>query len=159
MFNQSISYVLIQCWKVLQICLLSQKIYEEKINDNISLFNNSQYYKQTRCTGYYRVLFRTQSNILNGALLRKKCPYSKLFWSAFSRIWTECREILRISPYSVRMQENAGQTNSEYGHFLCSAFYKNSCGFWLFLAKSYILDIWLLSEYTFALKWMLNSLR
>ena len=28
--------------------------------------------------------------------------------------------ILRISPYSVRMRENADQDNSEYGHFLCS---------------------------------------
>ena len=28
---------------------------------------------------------------------------------AFSHIWTQYREILRISPYSVRMQENAGK--------------------------------------------------
>ena len=33
--------------------------------------------------------------------LRKKCLYSKLFWFAFSRIWTEYGEILCISPYSV----------------------------------------------------------
>ena len=45
--------------------------------------------------------------------LRKKCPYSELFWSVFSRIWTEYGEILRISPYSVRMRENADQNNSE----------------------------------------------
>ena len=41
-----------------------------------------------------------------------------------SRIWTEYGEIRRISPYSVRMRENAGknanQNNSEYGHFLRS---------------------------------------
>ena len=37
--------------------------------------------------------------------LRKECPYS---------------ELLRISPYSVRMQENADQNNSKYGHFLRS---------------------------------------
>ena len=47
--------------------------------------------------------------------LREKCPYS-----AFSRIRTEYREILRISPYSVRMRENKEQNNSEYGHFLRS---------------------------------------
>ena len=47
-----------------------------------------------------------------------KCPYSGLFWSAFSRIQTEYGEILSISPYSVRMRENADQNNSEYGHFL-----------------------------------------
>ena len=31
---------------------------------------------------------------------------------------TEYRELIRISPYSVRMQENADQNNSKYGHFL-----------------------------------------
>ena len=40
--------------------------------------------------------------------LRKKYPYSELFWSAFSRIRTE---------YSVEMRENTDQNNSEYGHF------------------------------------------
>ena len=54
-------------------------------------------------------------------LLPKKCPYSELFWSAFSRIRTEYGEILRISLYSVRMWERADQNNSEYGHFLGSA--------------------------------------
>ena len=38
--------------------------------------------------------------------------------SAFSRIRPEYREVLRISPYSVRMRENADQNNSEYEHFL-----------------------------------------
>ena len=50
--------------------------------------------------------------------LWEKCPYSELFWSAFFGIRTEYVEILRISPYSVRMRENADQNNSEYGHFL-----------------------------------------
>ena len=52
--------------------------------------------------------------------LRKKCPYSKLFWSVFSRIRTEYREIRSISPYSVQMRENTDQNNSNYGHFSCS---------------------------------------
>ena len=55
--------------------------------------------------------------------LRKKCLYSKLFWSVFFCIRTECGEILRISPYSVRMRENADQNNSEYGHFSRSSSY------------------------------------
>ena len=42
--------------------------------------------------------------------LRKKGPYSELFWSVFSRIWTEEGE---RDP----MRENADQNNSEYGHF------------------------------------------
>ena len=40
-----------------------------------------------------------------------------LFWSIFSRIWTEYGKILRISLYSVRMLENTDQNNSEHGHF------------------------------------------
>ena len=43
--------------------------------------------------------------------------YSELFWSGFFRIWIEHGDILRISPYSVRMRENADQNNSEYGTF------------------------------------------
>ena len=56
--------------------------------------------------------------------LREKCLYSECFWSVFSRIWTEYREILRISPYSVRMGENMDKKNSEYGHFSRSVFIK-----------------------------------
>ena len=51
------------------------------------------------------------------ASLCKKSPYSELFWSAFSRISTQYRKILRISPYSAKMRENADKNNSEYGHF------------------------------------------
>ena len=51
---------------------------------------------------------------------REKCPYSELFWFVFYGIWTEYGEILRISPYSVRMRENTHQNSSEYGHFLRS---------------------------------------
>ena len=44
--------------------------------------------------------------------LRKKYPYSQLFWSVFFRIRTE---------YSVRMWENTDRNKSEYERFLCSA--------------------------------------
>ena len=50
--------------------------------------------------------------------MRKKCPYLELFWSKFSRMLTEYGEVLRISPYSVRIRKNADENNSEYGHFL-----------------------------------------
>ena len=46
-----------------------------------------------------------------------KSVFSELFWSAFSRIRTEYGKMQGISPYSVWMQENADQNNSEYGHF------------------------------------------
>ena len=51
-----------------------------------------------------------------GWTLPKKCPYSELFWSAFFRIWTQYREILSISSYSVRMRENVDWNNTEYRH-------------------------------------------
>ena len=56
--------------------------------------------------------------IITDRTMREKCLYSELFWSAISRIWTKYREILRISPYSVRMRENKDQNNSKCGHFL-----------------------------------------
>ena len=55
--------------------------------------------------------------------LHKKCPYLKSFWSVFFRIGTKYEEILRISPYSVRMRENTDQNNSEYGCFLRNIYY------------------------------------
>ena len=64
-----------------------------------------------------RPITKKISTVQNTLSLRKKCPYSELFWSAFSRIWTEYREIWRISLYWVRMWENMDQNNSEYGHF------------------------------------------
>ena len=54
--------------------------------------------------------------------LREKCLYLEFFWSVFPNIRTECGKILCISPYSVRMQENTDQKNSEYEHFLRSVF-------------------------------------
>ena len=50
--------------------------------------------------------------------LCKKFPYSEFSWSIFSCIWTEYREILCISPYSVQMLENMNQKNFEYGKVL-----------------------------------------
>ena len=59
--------------------------------------------------------------------LREKRQYSDLFWSEFFCIRTKYGEILRISPYSVRMWENEDQNNSEYGHFLRSDCYIWKC--------------------------------
>ena len=49
--------------------------------------------------------------------LRGNRPYSKFFWSVFSRIWTEYGEILRILPYLVRMLENTVQETLNTGTF------------------------------------------
>ena len=62
--------------------------------------------------------------------LRKKCPYSVLFWSVFSGIRTEYGEIFRNSPYSVQMLENTDQNNSEYGYFSCSDWQEKNKVFW-----------------------------
>ena len=49
--------------------------------------------------------------------LRKKCPYSELFRSAFSRIRTKYGEMWSsILFYSARMRENADQNNSGCGY-------------------------------------------
>ena len=45
-------------------------------------------------------------------LIREKCPYSKFFWSIFSRIQTVHGEI----------RENMDQKNAEYEHFLHSVY-------------------------------------
>ena len=52
--------------------------------------------------------------------MHEECPYLELFWSVFSRIWTENGEIGSISSYSLRMRENTDQNNSKYGQFLRS---------------------------------------
>ena len=65
--------------------------------------------------------------------LRKKWPYSELFWSAFSHIRTEYGELRSTSSYSVRVRKNSDQNNSAYGHFLRSVIhYRKSRYFWPF---------------------------
>ena len=62
---------------------------------------------------------------------REKCPYLELFWSVFYRIRAEYGEIRSIFPYLVRMRENAGQNNSEYGHFFRSDKDQQKVPYWL----------------------------
>ena len=82
-------------------------------------------YKEKRLKNKIHNTFKRALSDICLIRLRKKCPYSELFWSAFSHIRTEYGEILRISPYSVQMRENADQKNYEYGHFLRSVRQKN----------------------------------
>ena len=53
--------------------------------------------------------FFALDSLFANSTLRKKSPYTESFWSAFFRIRTEYGEILRITPYSVRMRKNAGK--------------------------------------------------
>ena len=75
-------------------------------------------YLQNPCHGKKTVSFFCGNYIPASTVLHKKCPYSELFWSTFSCIGTKYGEKLQ---YLVRMQENANQNNSEYGHFLRSS--------------------------------------
>ena len=102
----------------------------------LSLFSRIRTeYEETRSISPYSVRMRENmdqdnfeygqfSRSVNGLTLlltlRKRCLYLELFWSAFSHIWTEYEDIRSISPYSVRMRENADQYNSKYRHFLRS---------------------------------------
>ena len=65
-------------------------------------------------TGFYLNFLLILSKWIS---LREKCLCPELFWSVFSHIRAEYGEIRSISPYSVRMRENADQNNSKYGHF------------------------------------------
>ena len=49
--------------------------------------------------------------------MRKKCPYAEFLWSVFSRFRTGYGDLLCKCSYSVYMQENADQKNSEYDTF------------------------------------------
>ena len=82
-------------------------------------FKNT-FFKENLRTTASGFRFVRQSIVSSPFPLREKCPYSESFCSVFSRIRTENREILRISPYSVQMRGNTDQSNSEYGHFLGS---------------------------------------
>ena len=61
------------------------------------------------------LLHRTQN-----ITLREKYPYLVFFWSVFSYIRAEYREMQNISPYSVQMRENTDQKtpNTETFHAL-----------------------------------------
>ena len=71
-----------------------------------------------------KIVPRNEKLFLEKEALREKCPYSELFWSVFSHIRTEYREILRISPYSVRMREN---TDTFYAVKSVRIFAENFC--------------------------------
>ena len=52
---------------------------------------------------------------------REKCQIRSFFWSEYSCIQTEYEDLLRISPYSVQMQEIRTKNNSLFGHYSRSA--------------------------------------
>ena len=96
--------------------LQQNRFYSNRAHSNCS-FASLKWFRKLHV---HHAFLINVDKILSSIPLREKCPYSEIFWSAFSRIWTEYGEILRVSPYSVRIRENADQNNSEYRHFLRS---------------------------------------
>ena len=84
--------------------------------------------------------------IFERSSLRKKSSYSELFWSAFSYIRTEYREIRSISPYSVQMRENADQNSSEYGPILRSGSLQKERGFSKFSSQNPFYNKFIISK-------------
>ena len=64
-------------------------------------------------------LFKNTCIYFKSKLLLIICIFKirSFFWSIFSCIWTEYGDLVRKSPYSVRIQENTDQKNSVFGHF------------------------------------------
>ena len=91
---------------------------EGDITKNKALYKKESFLKKHI---FFKVSMKMGGLTLWSSALREKCPYSELFESVFSRIWTEHGELRSIFLYSVRMRENTDQNNSEYGHFLRSA--------------------------------------
>ena len=96
---------------------------------NINLNVGNQTIKSFSSNGFYgliQIISRGlhisyfQNHMLS---LYEKCSYSEFFWSVFSRICIEYREILHISPYSVRMREiwirKTPNTNIFQAVYLC----------------------------------------
>ena len=55
---------------------------------------------------------------------RKTCSYAEFFWSIFSHIRTEYKDLRSKSPYLVQMQENAEQKNSHFSRGAYQSLYR-----------------------------------
>ena len=74
----------------------------------------------------------------------EKYSNAEFFWSVFSRIRSEYGDLLRESPYSLRMWGNTDQKNSEYGHFSRNAILYEPYSVWI---KSPLLLCWHMVAY------------
>ena len=83
------------------------------------------FYSKVCITKKHRLYQKTLTLQLTYQHCVKSVRIRSKFQSVFFRIRTEYGEILRISPYSVRLRENTDQNNFEYGHFLRSVTFQN----------------------------------
>ena len=100
----------------------NNKRYRQYLSNLCNLENKTpkdalwSYIHQKIHISFFINVLSSGTNALRVALL-KRCSYSELFWSVFAAFGLNT-EICSANPYSVRMWENTGQENSEYGHFL-----------------------------------------
>ena len=64
--------------------------------------------------------------------LRKKCPYSELFWFKFSRIWTKYGEILFTQPL-LSMARTSWEVKNQLRYYLIGYTCSNFCWTLLFV--------------------------
>ena len=77
-------------------------------------------------TGFYMIRTSVMKELkrYQSTVLRKRCPYSQLLWSAFSHIWTICRDLLCKYPYSGRMGKRRNSKTLNTNTFSHSTFLK-----------------------------------
>ena len=68
---------------------ISKNAYINKLDDMVNKYSN-KYHSTIKIKSVH-------VKSITHIALRKKYPYSELFWSAFSHIWTEYGEIRSIS--------------------------------------------------------------
>ena len=126
-------------WKLLITCERIEKTkqkFKEKLPNNphdlVERFSCNS--NETECI-FEKCISCKSSDLID----REKCPNTEVFCSVFSRIPTKYGEIRSISPYSVRIRENAEQKNLRiwtiFWQFLVeSSEVKDSkfCRFWRF---------------------------
>ena len=70
---------------------------------------------QVTCMLIFDHIYRILDHFFSKLPLREKCPYLELFWSAFSRIWTEYGEIRSIRSECRKMRTRiTSNTNTFY---------------------------------------------
>ena len=105
-------------WSFLWVCFgVCQKPKLNRLNYEILV----QGFIIPNLVNEYKTIFLGKWGKPGNYSLRKKCPYSELFWSAFFRHFP------LFSPNVGKCRKNADQNKSEYGLFLCSGNITSYC--------------------------------
>ena len=110
----------IQCIQTVILIIISFILKTKNQNIQIKFSEN------LRGDNFYENVFADFPNLIKKHGKESSLHYVKsvyirsFFWSIFFRIRTEYGDLLCKPPYSVRMQKNKDQKNSECGHLLRS---------------------------------------